>query len=76
MTKKKYVLAAVVGLALCAGCGTRNEAGLNRGTMGYETGSASDNSGTTTETQKKARGTSETGTTDNMSGSNERSSTD
>jgi hypothetical protein len=51
---------------------------LSRETTGYETRSSSDNSesGTTTETQKKARGTSETGSIDSTGSSNQRSSTD
>jgi hypothetical protein len=75
MTSKRYFYGTVIGLALLAGCATREEVGLNTGTMGYEPGSASDNSGTATETQKKARGSSSTGNIDGI-GSGERSSVD
>jgi hypothetical protein len=75
MINKKYFFTTIIGLALISGCGTRDNMQPTRGTTAYEAAPATDNSGTTTETQKKARGASETGTTDGT-GSNSRSSSD
>ncbi len=88
MLMKSYFFATALGVALIGGCANENRAPISgqttvendnmrasRGATGYETGSATDNSGTATETQKKARGSSETGNIDG-GGSGARSSTD
>jgi hypothetical protein len=71
---QNMLFAALVGVALFAGCSNRVNPPSSATTV-YETGSGSDGSGTITETQKKARGSSETGNIDGA-GNNQRSSSD